>query len=316
MNKNHKKAMFVGECMIELNGDISSLGTSNSNMQVNFGGDTYNSAVYFKRLTDHKTNTFYCTALSNDNFSKKMILRFKNEELNCKYIRTDGNTPPGLYSIEIDERGERSFSYWRDHSPSKKIFTGLNGKALIKNISKADTFYYSGITIGILDEIQQSQLINIGSSAITSAFDFNFRRQLHSDKKKYKKLFKQINNSIDIHFVSYDDVQELFNVKSPVEVFEILDNKKNLVLIRYKNNIIFRNNYEDIKTITVPHGEVIDTTAAGDSFNGAFLALLNNNNNIQIEENILKSHSITREVIRHKGAVISKELMPKLNKQL
>ena len=30
MNKNHKKAIFVGECMIELNGDISSLGTSNS----------------------------------------------------------------------------------------------------------------------------------------------------------------------------------------------------------------------------------------------------------------------------------------------
>ena len=124
MNKNDKKAIFIGECMIELNGDISSLGTLNSNMQVNFGGDTYNSAVYFNRLTDHKTNTFYCTALSNDNFSKKMILRFKNEELNCKYIRTDGTTPPGLYSIEIDERGERSFSYWRNQSPSKKIFTG------------------------------------------------------------------------------------------------------------------------------------------------------------------------------------------------
>ncbi|MDG1882986.1 MAG: PfkB family carbohydrate kinase [Alphaproteobacteria bacterium] len=313
MNKNHKKAIFVGECMIELNGDISSLGTSNSNMQVNFGGDTYNSAVYFKRLTDHKTNTFYCTALSNDNFSKKMILRFKNEELNCKYIRTDGNTPPGLYSIEIDERGERSFSYWRDHSPSKKIFTGLNGKNLIKNISKADTFYYSGITLGILDEIQQKQLIEIGHTAITSAFDLNFRNQLHSDKEKYKKLFKQINKSIDIHFVSYDDAKDLFNIKSPLEIFEILNNNKNLVLIRYENNIIFRDKYEEIKTIKVPHGDVVDTTAAGDSFNGAFLALFNNNKNIQIEDNILKSHSITREVIKHKGAIISKEFMPKLN---
>ena len=35
MNINHKKAIFVGECMIELNGDISSLGITNSNMQVN-----------------------------------------------------------------------------------------------------------------------------------------------------------------------------------------------------------------------------------------------------------------------------------------
>ena len=313
MNKNDKKAIFVGECMIELNGDISSLGISNSHMQVNFGGDTYNSAVYFNRLADKKTNTFYCTALSNDSFSKKMILRFKNEQLNCEYIRTDGNSPPGLYSIEIDEYGERSFSYWRDQSPSKKLFTGSNGKNLIKNIRKADTFYYSGITIGILDEIQQNQLIDLGCTAMTSAFDFNFRSQLHSDKEKYKKLFKLINNSIDVHFVSYDDAKELFNIKSPVEVFEIINSKKNLVLIRYKNNIIFRDHHEDIRTITVPHGEVVDSTAAGDSFNGAFLALLNNNNNIQIEENILKSHSITREVIKHKGAIISKELMPKLN---
>ena len=93
----------------------------------------------------------------------------------------------------------------------------------------------------------------------------------------------------------------------------ILNNNKNVVLIRYENNIIFRDKYEEIKTIKVPHGDVVDTTAAGDSFNGAFLALYNNNKNIQIEDNILKSHSITREVIKHKGAIISKEFMPKLN---
>ena len=38
----NQKAVFIGECMIELNGDISSLDSSISNMQVNFGGDTYN----------------------------------------------------------------------------------------------------------------------------------------------------------------------------------------------------------------------------------------------------------------------------------
>ena len=76
-----KKAIFLGECMIELNGDISSLGNSNTFMEVNFGGDTYNSAVYFSRLTNKKTDTFYCTALSKDTFSKKMIERFKFEKL-------------------------------------------------------------------------------------------------------------------------------------------------------------------------------------------------------------------------------------------
>ena len=56
----------------------------------------------------------------------------------------------------------------------------------------------------------------------------------------------------------------------------------------------------------------MDTTAAGDAFNGSFLAIINNNKNISVEENILISHSVTREVIKHRGAIISKNKMPKI----
>ena len=298
--------------MIELNGDISSLENNSSNIKINFGGDTYNSAVYFSRLTNNKTNTFYSTALGKDNFSKKMISRFKNENIKCDYIRTDGENPPGLYSIEINEKGERSFSYWRDQSPSKYIFLGSKGKKLIKDINNADIFYYTGISAGILDEKQRKDLINIGSSAIICGFDFNYRSQLHYNNKVSQLLFNEINNRVDIHFVSFDDARELFNIKSPLEIFEIINEKKNLILIRYKNSIIFKNKQQEIKTVTVPHGEVVDTTAAGDAFNGSFLAIMNNNKNVPVEENILISHSVTREVIKHRGAIISKNKMPKI----
>ena len=298
--------------MIELNGDISSLENNSSNMTINFGGDTYNSAVYFSRLTNDKTNTFYSTALGKDNFSKKMISRFKNENIKCDYIRTDGENPPGLYSIEINEKGERSFSYWRDQSPSKYIFLGSKGKKLVKDINNADVFYYTGISAGILDEKQRKDLIKIGSTATICGFDFNYRSQLHYNKKVSQLLFNEINNRVDIHFVSFDDARELFNIKSPLEIFEIINEKKNLILIRYKNSIIFKNKQQEIKTVTVPHGEVVDTTAAGDAFNGSFLAIMNNNKNVPVEENILISHSVTREVIKHRGAIISKNKMPKI----
>ena len=49
----YNKAIFLGECMIELNGDISSLENKSSKMQINFGGDTYNSAIYFSRLANN-----------------------------------------------------------------------------------------------------------------------------------------------------------------------------------------------------------------------------------------------------------------------
>ena len=298
--------------MIELNGDISSLENNSSNIKINFGGDTYNSAVYFSRLTNDKTNTFYSTALGKDNFSKKMISRFKNENIKCDYIRTDGDNPPGLYSIEINEKGERSFSYWRDQSPSKYIFLGSKGKKLIKDINNADIFYYTGISAGILDEKQRKDLIKIGSTATICGFDFNYRSQLHYNKKVSQLLFNEINNRVDIHFVSFDDARELFKIKNPLEIFEIINEKKNLILIRYKNSIIFKNKQQEIKTVTVPHGEVVDTTAAGDAFNGSFLAIMNNNKNVPVEENILISHSVTREVIKHRGAIISKNKMPKI----
>ena len=298
--------------MIELNGDISSLENNSSNIKINFGGDTYNSAVYFSRLTNDKTNTFYSTALGKDNFSKKMISRFKNENIKCDYIRTDGDNPPGLYSIEINEKGERSFSYWRDQSPSKYIFLGSKGKKLVKDINNADVFYYTGISAGILDEKQRKDLIKIGSTATICGFDFNYRSQLHYNKKVSQLLFNEINNRVDIHFVSFDDARELFKIKNPLEIFEIINEKKNLILIRYKNSIIFKNKQQEIKTVTVPHGEVVDTTAAGDAFNGSFLAIMNNSKNIPVEENILISHSVTREVIKHRGAIISKNKMPKI----
>ena len=308
-----KKAIFVGECMIELNGDITSLGKKSSNMLVNFGGDTYNSAVYFSRFSNKETETFYATALGKDSFSKKMINRFKNENIRCDYIRTDGKTPPGLYSIEINEKGDRSFSYWREQSPAKNLFLGSQGLKLIEKIKNADIFYYAGISAAILDPNQQKKLMLIGNTAAMSAFDFNYRNQLHFNKEKSQLLFKEINKNVDIHFVSFDDVKELFNIKNPLEIFDIVNDKKNLMLIRYKNSIIFKDNDHEIKSITVPHGKVIDTTAAGDSFNGSFLAIMNNNKNISIEENILKSHSVTREVIKHKGAIIDIKSMPKIN---
>ncbi len=78
---------------------------------------------------------------------------------------------------------------------------------------------------------------------------------------------------------------------------EILD-KKNLIIVRYKNSFIYKNRSTEIKDIKVPHGEVVDMTAAGDSFNGSFLALMHNDNNIPIEEKILKAHLVTSEVIK------------------
>jgi 2-dehydro-3-deoxygluconokinase len=79
--------------------------------------------------------------------------------------------------------------------------------------------------------------------------------------------------------------------------------------------IVYRNSSMEIKSIKVPHGKVVDMTAAGDSFNGSFLALMFNDNSLAIEEKLLKAHSVTSEVVKHKGAIIHESYMPNMNIQ-
>ena len=73
MQKKIKKAIFAGECMIEISGDLSSLDTSKAKIKVNFGGDTFNSAVYFSRLCNKNFVTHYFTAVGDDKFSEMML---------------------------------------------------------------------------------------------------------------------------------------------------------------------------------------------------------------------------------------------------
>ena len=52
---------------------------------------------------------------------------------------------------------------------------------------------------------------------------------------------------------------------------------------------------------------VVDTTAAGDSFNGGFLASCVNG--LAIEQSMLAGHNMAMKVIAHQGAIIDKSHM-------
>ena len=116
MKKNIKNSIFAGECMIEVSGNTDNLDKKQIKMNLNFGGDTFNAAVYFSRLTNKLFNTFYFTGLGKDHLSEMMIKRFKYENLKIDLIQRIKGKYPGLYSIQTDKKGNRSFSYWRNES--------------------------------------------------------------------------------------------------------------------------------------------------------------------------------------------------------
>ena len=98
----------IGECMVELqkHGEL---------YKQSFGGDTLNTALYLSRLTHHhEITTSYVTGLGKDPFSKQMLQIWQEEGINTDFVHLSEDKLPGLYTIDTDEHGERSFFYWRN----------------------------------------------------------------------------------------------------------------------------------------------------------------------------------------------------------
>ncbi len=97
------KIAIIGECMIELS-------EKGENLKRGFGGDTLNTAVYLARqVSQQDVRVDYVTALGIDPFSAEMMTRWQAENVNTALIQRLENKMPGLYMIQTDDRGERSF---------------------------------------------------------------------------------------------------------------------------------------------------------------------------------------------------------------
>ena len=126
-------------------------------MQLGFGGDTLNTAVYLARLGGSRVNVRYATALGEDALSSRMMARWAAEGIGLDLVRRLPDGLPGLYMIALDEHGERSFSYWRDKAAAKRYFeTGLT--PLEAWATEWDALYVSGISLAFLPDAGRERL--------------------------------------------------------------------------------------------------------------------------------------------------------------
>ena len=309
----------IGECMVELTQmDMSEVPRNNKGkklpLMVKFAGDTLNTTVYMARILKGANATIhYVTALGDDTFSSDMLTAWKNESIDTRYVSRLPGKLPGLYSVHVDAIGERSFNYWRTASAARSLFSDSLTSEQIENITiESNLIFLSGISVAILPFESRKLLVNLLEKAkehgAMIAFDTNHRPALWPDADDARQWYQAILRLADIALLTFEDEQLLFSDHSVEDTLQRLAHIPEMVIKRGSAPCIVKSG-NDICSVTANQvNNPIDTTGAGDSFNGAYLSsrILG----FSPVEACQSGHRLAAEVIMHRGGVIPKESMP------
>ncbi|MFS1522982.1 sugar kinase [Microbulbifer sp. 2304DJ12-6] len=307
-----KKLAVLGECMLEINLGDNDLSITNNSLDANlfFGGDTLNTALYLSRLG---FPVDYVTAVGDDHLSDWMLQQWRNEGIGCNLILRETGATPGLYLIETGPQGERTFLYWRDNSPARRLFDNpSNTKVLFARLMEFKAIYLSGISLGIYSPSTRKCLfeflVEFRAAGGMVIFDSNYRPTLWGSDLLARQTYLQMYRLTDIALPTLEDEQALFG---DADETAVLDRLKNLGI----REIVLKKGGDGCVVKTDKHSEFIaanevvpvDTTAAGDSFNAGYLAHRLSGRPVT---NAAKSgHNLAALVIQHRGAIIPRAVM-------
>ncbi|MGB5447119.1 MAG: sugar kinase, partial [Psychromonas sp.] len=222
-----------------------------------------------------------------------------------------------LYYIETDDTGERCFHYWRSDSAAKYLFDQQDTTALIAKLLQYDDIYLSGITLAILTENGRKVLFDFLDQYKAQGgkvfFDNNYRPKLWVSREEAIDCYMKMLAFTDTALLTFDDEQDLYG-----------DTEVNQCIARTADagvkEIIIKRGSEDCLVVEdrkVHHvtptivSNVVDTTAAGDSFSAGFLAKRFCGGDAR--EAAFAGHCLAGKVIQYPGAIIPADAMPNLS---
>ena len=144
------------------------------------------------------------------------------------------------------------------------------------------------------------------------AYDPNYRQNLWSSPGMMKRFTSEIVALADIALPTFEDERKAFGDVESKDTFKRL-------LGLGCQEIVLKNGVQQTEAISFGHMKKIevefvkvpkDTTGAGDSFNGSFLASLLSG--IEIKECVYKAHNVALKVICEKGASIPMDKISKI----
>ncbi len=230
---------------------------------INHGGKGANQAVAAVRLGG---DVSFITKVGSDSFGNELINSYVSEGIDCRGVLTSDATPTGVAFINVDSKGENSIT----------VVQGANKHLSVSDITDLEYLIDESDYILMQLEIPIETVTHIVdyASEKNKKIILNPAPANNITNKTLSQLFAVTPNETEIEYLTGVHVSD---EASAIKAANILIEKgvENVIITMGAKGACFVscNEHLMIPTHTVA---AVDTTAAGDIFNGAFVVALAN----------------------------------------
>lgn len=254
--------LCLGEPLLEFNQQPNGL------FLMGHGGDTSNCAIAAARSG---ASVGVMTALGQDAFGDSFVSLWAENGVSADLVQRRADAHTGVYFVTHDIDGH-AFSYLRAGSAASRI-----GPADLQldAIRAARCLHLSGITLAISDTSCDAGFAAIEAAreaGVAVSFDTNLRLKLWP-LARARAVIGAVMEMCDIALPGLEDARQLTGLTKPEAIVEhYLKAGARIVALTLGSEGTLVATPEQSERIAAFRVDAVDATAAGDTFDGAFLA--------------------------------------------